>query len=80
MTRRKQLGDLAWHGFQVFVASLLVTTAAGDYLTRLRTLEFWQDLAGSAAVAVVSQLLAFAALRMCPRQVESSGKEPDTPP
>jgi hypothetical protein len=63
----------------VFVASLLVTTAAGDYLTRLRTLEFWQDLAGSAAVAVVSQLLAFAALRMCPRSVEA-GKEPDTPP
>jgi hypothetical protein len=74
---RKQLADLAWHGLQVFVASLLVTTAAGDYLTRLRTLEFWQEIAGSATVAVVSQLLAYAALRMCPRP---SGKNPDAPP
>jgi hypothetical protein len=75
---RKQLADLAWHGLQVFVASLLVTTAAGDYLTRLRTLEFWQEVAGSAAVAVLSQLLAYAALRMCPGQ--GSGKNPDAPP
>ena len=74
---RKQLTDLAWHGLQVFIASLLVTTAAGDYLTRLRTLEFWQEIAGSATVAVVSQLLAYAALRMCPRP--GSGKEPEPP-
>jgi hypothetical protein len=75
---RKQVADLAWHGLQVFIASLLVTTAAGDYLTRLRTLEFWQEVSGSAMVAVVSQLLAYAALRMCPGQ--GSGKNPEPRP
>ena len=68
MHHRRQLVSLAWHGLQVFVSALLVTTAAGDYLNRLRTLEFWQEIAGSAMVAVLSQLLAYAALRMCPQR------------
>ena len=80
MTRahRRKLAELGWHGFQVFMASLLVTTAAGDYITRLRTLEFWQDLAGAALVAVVSQLLAYAGYRLCPG--EPGGKNPEAPP
>lgn len=67
---RRTLADLAWRGLQVFVSSLLVTTAAGDYLNRLRSLTFWQEVVGSLGVAVVSQLLAYTAYRMCPKPPE----------
>lgn len=70
---RRRLADLAWHGFQVFVSALLVTTSAGEYISRLRTLEFWQDVLGSLGIAIVSQLLAYVAYRMCPSERSDNG-------
>lgn len=70
---RHLLAELAWRAMQVFVSALLVGFGAGDYLTALRSITFWQDIAGAAAIAVVSQLLALASIR-ANRQNTSQGK------
>lgn len=67
---RVLVGDLFWHGIQVFVASLLVTTGAGEYISKISSLSFWQEATGSVIVAVVSQLFNYISIRGARRELE----------
>lgn len=56
--RRRLLWDLAQRAVQVFVAALLVELAEGNLVPSLHRIEFWQDVAGAAVIAALSQLFA----------------------
>jgi hypothetical protein len=55
--------DVSVRALQVFVAAMIVELAAGDFLPSARRIEFWQDLAGAAIIAGISQALALAGYR-----------------
>ena len=54
--------ELTQRAVQVFVASLLVELSAGNLLPALHRIEFWQDVAGAAVIAAVSQLFGLLAI------------------
>lgn len=61
--RRRLLWELAQRAVQVFVASLLVELAEGNLVPSLHRIEFWQDVAGAAIVAALSQLFSLLAIQ-----------------
>jgi hypothetical protein len=55
--------DVSVRALQVFVAAMIVELAAGDFIPSARTIAFWQDVAGAAIIAGISQALALAGYR-----------------
>lgn len=59
-----RISSLLWHGLQVFTATLLVAGCASAFLEQAHDLRFWQDVAGAAIVATLTELLTYASARV----------------